>query len=203
MARSARRGRQGSQGTRQRIIDAALETLKQEGFTGASARAIADRGGFAQALIFYHFGTVNQLLLAALDETSARRLGAYQAAVERTTSLSELLQTATRLYREDLAAGHITVLNELIGACLAYPELRPEIAARVQPWVDFAEDGILRALADGPLATLVPSRDAAFATVALYLGMQMLTHLNGDDSATESLFATGERVAALFTTLQP
>ncbi|HEX6673752.1 MAG TPA: TetR/AcrR family transcriptional regulator [Actinomycetes bacterium] len=203
MARSARRGRQGSQGTRQRITDAALETLKQEGFTGASARAIADRGGFAQALIFYHFGTVNQLLLAALDDTSARRLGAYQAAVERTTTLSELLQTATRLYREDLAAGHITVLNELIGACLAYPELRPEIAARVQPWVDFAEDVIVRALADGPLAELVPSRDAAFATVALYLGVQMLTHLNGDAAAAESLFATGERVAALLTTLQP
>ena len=33
----------------------------------------------------------------------------------------------------------------------------------------------MRALAGSPLAELVPSRDAAFATVALYLGMQMLT----------------------------
>jgi AcrR family transcriptional regulator len=203
MARSARRGRRGSQDTRQRIIDAALDTLKHEGFTGASARAIADRGGFAQALIFYHFGTVNHLLLAALDETSARRLAAYQAAVEQTTTLPELLQTATRLYREDLAAGHITVLNELIGASLAYPELRPEIAARVQPWVGFAENIIQQTLAGGPLEELIPSRDAAFATVALYLGMQLLTHLNGDTTATESLFATGERVAALLTMLQP
>ncbi len=40
-------------------------------------------------------------------------------------------------------------------------------------------------MAGGPLAELVPSRDA------------MLTHLNGDNTATESLFATGERVAAL------
>jgi len=62
---------------------------------------------------------------------------------------------------------------------------------------DFAKDVIQRTLADGPLAELIPSRDAAFATVALYLGMQMLTHLNGDNTATESLFATGERVAAL------
>jgi AcrR family transcriptional regulator len=203
MARSPRRGRQGSQETRQRIIDAALDTLKHQGFTGASARTIADRGGFAQALIFYHFGTVNQLLLAALDETSGHRLAAYQTAIEQAKTLPELLQTATRLYREDLAAGHITVLNELIGASLAYPELRPEIAARVQPWVRFAEDIIVRALAGSPLAELIPSRDAAFATVALYLGMQMLTHLNGGDTATESLFATGERVAALLATLQP
>ena len=202
MARSPRRGRRGGQDTRQRIVDAALETLKQEGFTGASARVIADRGGFNQALIFYHFGTVNQLLLAVLDETSKRRLTAYQTAVEQVTTLPELLQTATRLYREDLAAGHITVLNELIGASLAYPELRPEIAARVQPWVRFAEDVIVRALAGGPLAELIRSGDAAFATVSLYLGMQMLTHLNGDTTAAESLFVTGERVAALLATLQ-
>ena len=154
-------------------------------------------------MIFYHFGTVNQLLLAALDETSGRRLAAYQTAVEQAKTPSELLQTAARLYREDLAAGHITVLNELIGASLAYPELRPKIAARVQPWVRFAEDIITQALAGGPLAELIPSRDAAFATVALYLGMQMLTHLNGDNTATESLFATGERVAALLSRLQP
>jgi AcrR family transcriptional regulator len=202
VARSPRRGRRGGQDTRQRIVDAALETLKQEGFTGASARVIADRGGFNQALIFYHFGTVNQLLLAVLDETSKRRLAAYQTAVEQVTTLPELLQTATRLYREDLAAGHITVLNELIGASLAYPELRPEIAARVQPWVRFAEDVIVRALAGGPLAELIRSGDAAFATVSLYLGMQMLTHLNGDTTAAESLFVTGERVAALLATLQ-
>jgi AcrR family transcriptional regulator len=202
VARSPRRGRRGGQDTRQRIVDAALETLKQEGFTGASARVIADRGGFNQALIFYHFGTVNQLLLAVLDETSKRRLAAYQTAVEQVTTLPELLQTATRLYREDLAAGHITVLNELIGASLAYPELRPEIATRVQPWVRFAEDVIVRALAGGPLAELIRSGDAAFATVSLYLGMQMLTHLNGDTTAAESLFVTGERVAALLATLQ-
>ena len=202
MARSPRRGRRGGQDTRQRIVDAALETLKQEGFTGASARVIADRGGFNQALIFYHFGTVYQLLLAVRDETSKRRLAAYQTAVEQVTTLPGLLQTATRLYREDLAAGHITVLNELIGASLAYPELRPEIAARVQPWVRFAEDVIVRALAGGPLAELIRSGDAAFATVSLYLGMQMLTHLNGDTTAAESLFVTGERVAALLATLQ-
>jgi AcrR family transcriptional regulator len=203
MPRSAARRRQGSQATRQRIIDAALDTLKREGFAGASARTIADHGGFNQALIFYHFGTVNQLLLAALDETSQRRLAHYQAAVEQAKTLPELLHTAAGLYGEDLAAGHITVLTELIGASLAYPELRPEIAARVEPWVRFAEDVIVGAMAGGPLAELLPSRDAAFATVALYLGMQMLTHLSGDTTATESLFVTGQQVAALLAGLQP
>ncbi|MGD0455999.1 MAG: TetR family transcriptional regulator, partial [Solirubrobacteraceae bacterium] len=53
--------------TKLKIAEAALETLKQRGFAGASAREIAGVGGFNQALIFYHFGSVQKALLAALD----------------------------------------------------------------------------------------------------------------------------------------
>jgi AcrR family transcriptional regulator len=53
--------------TRQRIIDAAVETVRREGIVGTSARAIARTGGFNQALIFYHCGSVNDVLLAGLD----------------------------------------------------------------------------------------------------------------------------------------
>lgn len=53
--------------TRQQLVDAAIETLKDHGFAGASARVIADRAGINQGLIFYHFDSVTGLLLAALD----------------------------------------------------------------------------------------------------------------------------------------
>ncbi|MCP3987556.1 MAG: TetR family transcriptional regulator [Actinomycetia bacterium] len=42
--------------TRDRIIDAALDTVRVEGLVGTSVRAIARTGGFNQALVFYHFG---------------------------------------------------------------------------------------------------------------------------------------------------
>ena len=53
--------------TRERILEAAFETVRREGYANTSARAIARRGSFNQALIFSHFGEVNQLLLAAVD----------------------------------------------------------------------------------------------------------------------------------------
>src|SRR5256714_6049554 len=65
------------EGTKLQIVEAALETLKAKGFAGASARAIAYRGGFNQALIFYHFGSVQNALLASLDLISERRLEEY------------------------------------------------------------------------------------------------------------------------------
>ena len=73
----------GAAGTRDALIDGAIAALKEEGFAGASARAIARRAGCNQGVIFYHFGSVANLLLAALDAVSETRRTHYQEAVDR------------------------------------------------------------------------------------------------------------------------
>src|ERR1035437_2600701 len=93
----AGRGSARSARTRRLLIDAAIETLKAEGYAGASARAIAERAGSNQGLIFYHFGSVTNLLLAALDAVSAERLEHYSAAVADVGSPGELLDVATAI----------------------------------------------------------------------------------------------------------
>jgi len=184
-------------GTKARIVDATLETLRVEGFAGASARAIARRGGFNQALVFYHFGSVTNLLLAGLDETSRRRMAAYRAALDDADDPEELLDVALRVYREDLSSGHITVLAELIAGSLTVPGLRPEIVSRMDPWIDFAEEAIQKALQHSPLGGL-PTRELAYVVVALYLGIEMLEHLETDQSRADSLFATARSLLPLF-----
>ncbi|TMK57251.1 MAG: helix-turn-helix transcriptional regulator, partial [Actinobacteria bacterium] len=77
--------------TAQTIADAALETLREEGFAGATSRAIARRGGFNQALIFYHHGSLERLLVAALRQTSEQRLERYREAVAGASTLDELI----------------------------------------------------------------------------------------------------------------
>src|SRR6266481_1905830 len=49
--------------TRDRLVEAALATLRTHGFPGTTARAIARAGKLNQALIFYHFGSLDRLLL--------------------------------------------------------------------------------------------------------------------------------------------
>src|SRR5438874_10646513 len=94
----SRTGGKGSRAgaTRGRIVDAAIETLKREGFAGTSARAIADTGGFNQASIFYHFGGVTELLLASLQETGDRRMASYRDAVADARTLPDLVEVAAR-----------------------------------------------------------------------------------------------------------
>jgi AcrR family transcriptional regulator len=196
-AHSRVRGDPPGAAARARIVDAALATLKAQGVAGASARAIARTGGFAQALIFYHFGSVNDLLLAALEETGRRRMDRYREAVGEGMALPDLVQAASEVYREDLEAGHLTVLAAMIAASVTSPDLGPRVTACLQPWLDFTEDVVSRAADRLPVVDLVPAADAAMAIVALYLGLELLTHLDGDRSRAESLFAAAGRLAGV------
>lgn len=188
--------------TKERIIDAAFSTLKEEGFAGTSARAIARRGGFNQALIFYHFGTLNDLLLATLDKTSADRMSRYRDSMGEATTVDDKIQTATRLYREDLVSGHITVISEMVAGSLARPDLGPEVVARMEPWIAFTEGVISDLLTGSIFESAVNPRTLAFAVVALYLGVDLLSHLDQDKSRAEGLFqmagAMGPFLAPIF-----
>lgn len=189
--------------TRDRILDAAFESLRLDGFARSSARSIAARGAFNQALIFYHFGSVTGAFLAALDRISSRRMARYQEMLAVTTDLRQLVATARMLYEEDIDSGHSTVLAELFAASAADPDLRDRMLERIRPWLDFTEDLIRRHAAGMGLAGLVDERAAATAMLALYLGTDLLTHLEQDRSRAVAMFDAGERLVALAAGLLP
>ena len=138
-------GRQSSAGTRdtrEALVLGALVALKEVGYAGASAREIARRAGCNQGLVFYHFGSVANLLLAALDHVSETRRLRYQEMVAQVGSIGELVDAAQAIFEEDLDAGHIAVLAEMIAGASAAPGLAPEVAARIAPWRGFAADAL-------------------------------------------------------------
>jgi AcrR family transcriptional regulator len=190
-------------GTKLQIAQAALDTLKQKGFAGASAREIASTGTFNQALIFYHFGSVQNAMLAALDLVSARRMTAYGQAFEQARTLPELASLARRIYAEDLENGYVTVLGEMVAGGVSDVELGGKVVARLQPWIDLVADKLQEVLAGSLLESMIPAGDVAFAIVALYLGVDMLSHLEGEHARAESLLGLGERYAPLFGALLP
>jgi AcrR family transcriptional regulator len=185
---------------RNRILDAAFETVRTEGVARASARTIARNGRFNQALIFYHFGSVNDLLLAALDRSAAVRMARYrQVLIE--AAPAEFASHARRLYLEDVEGGHSTVLAELFAAGSGNAALGAEMLKRLQPWLELAESLIRRFLDGSPLEPLVDARAAAGAVLAMYVGIDLLNHLDGDRSRAADLFDSGERLAGVFAPL--
>src|SRR5438874_8333617 len=128
--------------TRRKIVKAAFETLRHRGFGEASARNIAARGRFNQALIFYHFGSVEDVLIAALDYSTAARLARYKERFEPVETLPELMRVAKELFGEDVRSGHVRVLAQLVAAGAGSPQLGRKVAARVEPWLEFTRDTI-------------------------------------------------------------
>jgi AcrR family transcriptional regulator len=160
-----------------RIVEAALETLKRRGFAGTSTRAVGATGGFNPALIFYHFGSLNDLLLAALAHSSAQRLDRYREAVASANRLDELVSILGRIYREDLDSGHIRVVSELVAGSVGNDELGPRVVELMDPWLELAENAIERALAGSPLLELASARRLAYAAVTFYLGANLVSQL--------------------------
>jgi AcrR family transcriptional regulator len=179
---------------RERIIAATITTLREEGFAGTSARSIARHGDFNQALIFYHFGSVLDLLVVALERVSGERLAEYRAAVADVRDLRGALETARRQYQTDVREGHITVLAELVAGASSVPDLGAEIVRCMEPWIGFAEDTIRRYLGGTPLESMIPPRAAAQALLAIYLGMELLDHLAPEADTAGPLFLVAERM---------
>ncbi len=189
--------------TRQRIMDAAVETLRQEGIAGTTARAIADRGNFNQALIFYHFRSIPQLLMEAFSRTSDEQIARYQAAASDVSSLHDLVAIARRLHDEDLESGAVTAVTQLMAAATDR-ELGGQILDRIERWIAIVEHALDRASSSaGPLTSVVPPRSIAYAISAMFLGIELLTRLDPERSEADAVFDMMANVAGLIEQLAP
>jgi AcrR family transcriptional regulator len=186
-----------SGGTRAALVAAAIDALREVGFAGASARDIARRAGCNQSLVFYHFGSVTGLLLAALDDVSARRLAAYRQVLAGASTLVDLIDSARLIFSQDLDAGHVTVLVEMITGAQSVPGMGGQVSARLAPWRTFAETAIAGALASSPVGSVVPAHEVAHAVVAGFLG------LDDDRAAALALFDRARTIAGLLDLLGP
>jgi hypothetical protein len=160
-------------------------------------------GDFNQALIFYHFGSVQNALLAALDLISERRLADYGPAFETARTASELGQLARAIYDEDLERGYITALGEMVSGGVSDPLLGAAVGARIEPWITMVERKLEQLLAGSSLLALASPAELAFGIVSLYFGVDMLSHMQRDRDRAESLLDLVARLAALVETLLP
>ncbi len=183
--------------TRERILDATLTALGEHGYAATTARVIAAQGDFPVALIFYHFGTLDDLLLAVLDHTSAARLPRWQRALADVDDVATLLERMHLLYQEDVRSAHALAVRELVANGGFSQRLAPELASRMDPWFHLAETVANRVLAGSQLLTILPARDLAVTAVALYLGMETVARLSGESASAQKLFAAGAQLAPL------
>ncbi|MFY9588139.1 MAG: TetR/AcrR family transcriptional regulator [Actinomycetota bacterium] len=189
--------------TRERIVEAAIETLREEGFAGTTARSIAQRGDFNQALIFYHFGSVPALLLETFRKTSEEQIAKYRAAAAEVGSLHDLVEIARRLHVEDHQTGSVTAVTQLMAAAASDDEVGRAILDRFESWIGIVEEALRRGLAPHPMGSLVPVREAAYAISAMFLGIELMSRLDPERSEADRVFDMMALLAQLVEQLTP
>ena len=183
--------------TRERILDAAIETLKAQGYLGTTARSIARTGGFNQALVFYHYGSVDEVLLSAVDRMGERRLVTYRDQVTAAADVPALVAVARQALTEDAHAGAMTVLSQMVAGAHGRPEMGQRLAASFSPWVDLVEEAVGRVVAGTVLEAVVPRREVATALTGMFVGIELLGQLDPEAGQVEAVLASIDAAAGL------
>ena len=195
---SRKRGRGADpEQTKDQLINAAISSLVEEGFSGTTARSIAARAGCNQAAIYYHFGGIEELFITAMKESSKKRLERYRAALHDDQTLLEVIETVDRLYVDDRASDHLALLAELVGGVTANPGLREGIVSATEPWTKFVEGRIRAASKQVEFGGLVPVEDLADLIFSMIVGVELRNRLDGREDRAERLFRLAKLAAQM------
>jgi AcrR family transcriptional regulator len=189
---------QKSKATAQALVDATVETLRERGFGATTSRAIAERAQVNQALVFYYFGSMDGLLLAALEHVSVERLDRHAEQIRSCVSIGALVGTLRTIYDEDRARGTVTVITEIVAGSVANEDMGPRVVELMEPWVDLVAESVDRVARASGLPELVKPRDVALAAVTFYLGANLMTRLDPEHAGIDGLLAAAEQALAAF-----
>jgi len=159
--------------TRTRLLDGALETLRTKGIAGVSARSIASSAGVNQALVFYHFGSVDDLLAAACTYGAQQRLAAYADRLDAIRSLPELLIVGLELHRQERAEGNVIVLAQMLAGAQSEPRLAPATAQALELWIARIEAVLRRVLGQSPLGAILDIPGLARSIASAFIGFEL------------------------------
>lgn len=179
--------------TRTRLLDGALETLRSKGIAGVSARTIAAAAGVNQALVFYHFGSVDELLAAACTYGAQQRLAAYAGRLDAVRSLPELLSVGLDLHRHERAEGNVLVLAQMLAGAQSEPRLAPATAQALELWIGAIETVLRRVLAQSPLGAILDIPGLARSIASAFIGFELYDGVDpaGADQAMAAIAQLG------------
>ncbi|MFF4132162.1 TetR/AcrR family transcriptional regulator [Streptomyces mirabilis] len=188
-----------SEATRAKLLEGALRTLTEQGIAKASARTIAATAGVNQALVFYHFGSVDELLSAAVRHGAEQRVANHRERLAEVGSLAELLAFGREMHEAERAEGHVAVLGQLLAGAQTDARLAPATSAGLDLWITEIERVLVRVLAPTPLGEFADPAGLARAVAASFVGIELYEGVDpeGSRAALDAL----EQLAALLAAL--
>ena len=140
-------------------------------------------------MIFYHFGTVSELIEAACRRAVDEAADHYREQFDRVTSLPGLLDVGRELHQRERAAGNVAMMagagnDPILASAARYAMSR---------WNAEIEPVVARVLRDSPLAEITDSAGLARAVSASFIGLELYEGIDpeGAANALDSLEGLG------------
>lgn len=181
--------------TRRKLLDATLETLRTKGIAGISARTIATAAGVNQALVFYHFGSVDELISAACAESAAASVQTYRDQFAQVTSLRELLALGRALHVREREAGNVTGLAQVLAGAQQDKALADAGRQALTLWVTEIETVLSRLLRGSPVTAAIDVPGLARGVAGAFIGIELYDGV--DPSGAEQALSALEQLSVL------
>jgi TetR/AcrR family transcriptional regulator, transcriptional repressor of bet genes len=166
----ARRGRP-STGARERILEAAIEVLKSDGYAGLTIAKVAARAGESKPLVAYHYGSKQGLVQAAGRSIAEMITDEVLAEVDGATTVEAVIRGVDTgvegVLDDDERVARLYF--DLAAVSVVQPEVRRTIAEVNEQW----REVLVRLLTEADDG--LPAGRARVLTVMVIAGMQGMT----------------------------
>lgn len=184
------------------LLEAARKVLYEKGYASLSTRDVAAAAGVPLSQIHYHFGSKQGLVLALFEYLNAQLLGRQGALFgDPSLKLSEQWDRACDYLEDDIQSGYVRILQEMIAASWADPEVASTVRTGLMGWIDLIVGAARKAAGEvGGLGPFSPEEIGALVANA-FIGAEGL-YLLGVEPAGSPVRLGLRRVGDLLRTLE-
>jgi AcrR family transcriptional regulator len=181
-SRAERRMRASVQ-TRTRILEAARSCLLADGYANLSTRRVAEAADVPLSQIHYYFGSKQELILAVLADQNERLLARQREMFDSPKPLWVRWELACDYLDADVESGYVRLLQEMIAAGWADPEVAGAVREMIGGWYGILADVARREQEAGADFADFTPREIAALMGTPFLGAEELILLGVTETA--------------------
>lgn len=185
--------------TRARLLRAARELVCEAGVHGASARKIAARAEVNQALVFYYFTTVSDLVAAASRHYVEAEITQHRDALAAVARIGDLLAVGRAIQEREEATRNVAFMTQILAAAPHDPVIAAAARHALRAWVGAIREPLHRVLAGSPAGELLDLDGLAHLVASGFIGVELYagSDPSGGEQARDTLARVGSVLDAL------
>ncbi len=182
--------------SRERLLEGAVELIAERGYSATSVEALCQRAGVAKTALYWHFGSKEGLLTAALERVASAWIEEIQKSVYLARDPAQRLERAFEGMRR-MVEGRPQILRLLVAVANERAEVAPETRQRLRNVFQRAEAALVEGIEDA-LGQELPDLDlVAHTTIGLVQAASLRFLLDPEATDLDRLFADLQRTFVL------